>query len=58
MPVTAESAREMIEDPGIAIFDVRTLPEFRRGHMKGAIPIPVAEIERFHGGEGFLTHPE
>jgi len=43
--VNAESAREMIEDPGIAIFDVRTLPEFRSGHVKGAIPIPVAEID-------------
>jgi rhodanese-related sulfurtransferase len=42
--VNAESAREMVKDPGIVIVDVRTPPEFRGGHIKGAIPIPLAEM--------------
>jgi 3-mercaptopyruvate sulfurtransferase SseA len=40
--VNAETAREMIKDPGIAALDIRTPPEYRGGHIKGAIPIPLA----------------
>ena len=42
--VNAETARELAKNPGIAILDVRTAPEYSSGHIKGAIPIPLAEI--------------
>jgi rhodanese-related sulfurtransferase len=42
--VYAETVREMIKDPGIAILDVRTPLEYRSGHIKGTISIPLAEI--------------
>jgi rhodanese-related sulfurtransferase len=42
--VDAGSAAEMIKQPSTAVIDVRTPAEFRGGHLKGAIPVPVSEI--------------
>jgi len=42
--VNAESAQGWLGDPGVAVIDVRTPQEFRSGHIRGAIPIPVSEI--------------
>jgi rhodanese-related sulfurtransferase len=42
--VDAKTAHEMTKDSGIAILDVRTLPEFQGGHIRGAVLIPVDEI--------------
>jgi rhodanese-related sulfurtransferase len=42
--VDAGSAAEMIKKPSTAVIDVRTPAEYRSGHLKGAIPVPVGEI--------------
>src|SRR5574344_2042893 len=41
-----EHAKEMIENSTVVLIDVRTLNEFELMHIKGAINIPVNEIEQ------------
>lgn len=44
--ITAESAKKMIAAGGLKIVDVRTAEEFKVGHIKGAVLIPVSEINK------------
>ncbi len=44
--ITPQEAIEMIKkDKNVVILDVRTKEEFSSGHIKGAINIPVQELE-------------
>ena len=45
MVITASEAREMMEDGApYILLDVRTLEEYERNHISGAISMPVAEL--------------
>jgi rhodanese-related sulfurtransferase len=44
--INAESAKKMIDAGGVKILDVRTPEEFKGGHLKGAVLIPVSEINQ------------
>lgn len=44
--INAESAKKLIEKGGVKILDVRTPEEFKGGHLKGAVLIPVSEINQ------------
>jgi adenylyltransferase/sulfurtransferase len=43
--ITAEQAREMMQDPQTAIIDVRESEEWRQGHLEQAISIPRGFLE-------------
>jgi rhodanese-related sulfurtransferase len=42
--VSAEEAKQLMENSGAMALDVRTPQEFSEGHLKGAKLIPVAEL--------------
>jgi phage shock protein E len=44
--ISAESAKKMIDEGSVKILDVRTPEEFKGGHLKGAVLIPVSEINQ------------
>ncbi len=45
--VTVEQAKELVDTkPTLVILDVRTEPEFREGHIEGAVNIPIDELEQ------------
>jgi rhodanese-related sulfurtransferase len=44
--INAESAKKMMDDCSVKILDVRTPEEFKGGHLKGAVLIPVTEINQ------------
>jgi rhodanese-related sulfurtransferase len=47
--IEAASARVMVEKTGAAVIDVRNAGEFRNGHIKGAVLLPLGEMEnRIH----------
>lgn len=43
--VNATVAQDLIKESNVLILDVRTPQEFQGGHIKGAKPLPVSEIE-------------
>ena len=43
--ITAEEAREMIENENVVILDVRTQEEFNEGHIPNAILLPSFEVQ-------------
>jgi rhodanese-related sulfurtransferase len=45
-PIDAEELRRRIRDGEVTILDVRPEDEYRAGHIRGAISIPVADLER------------
>ncbi|MFJ3958044.1 ArsR/SmtB family transcription factor [Arthrobacter sp. NPDC090010] len=44
-PVSAEELASLLESDAVTVVDVRTADEFRRGHVKGAISIPLPELK-------------
>jgi phage shock protein E len=42
--ITAEDAQTLLKN-GALVVDVRTPPEFRSGHIRGAVNLPVDQIE-------------
>lgn len=44
--ITFEQAKNMIESNQVTLLDVRTQNEYELMHIKGAINIPVADIEK------------
>lgn len=38
---------KIIANPGVKTYDVRSLPDFSRGHLPGAIPLPANQFEKF-----------
>lgn len=43
----AKAMKEKEQNPSIRIVDVRTLSEFREGHLPGAINIPLQDLRKF-----------
>jgi rhodanese-related sulfurtransferase len=42
--VSVEDARAMVDDPSVIVLDVRTLPEYQKGHLQRARLIAVADL--------------
>ena len=43
--ITGEAARALVTKQGAVLVDVRTPEEFARGHVDGALNVPVGELE-------------
>lgn len=43
--ISAEEAKEMMDETSAIIIDVRTVEEFNEGHIENAINLPLDEIE-------------
>lgn len=46
-PVTAAELAERLHDDGLVILDVRPQLEYRAGHIPGARPVPISELEGY-----------
>lgn len=42
--ITAEEAKQMIDEGGVTIVDVRTESEYKQGHIPGSVLVPNEEI--------------
>jgi rhodanese-related sulfurtransferase len=51
--VSPEEARELVEKQGYVYVDVRSVPEFERGHPEGAYNVPIAHM----GPAGMAPNP-
>jgi rhodanese-related sulfurtransferase len=49
LSVTPDAAANLIAQSRAEIVDVRTLPEFRQHHIKGARLLPIQELQVRHG---------
>ncbi len=45
-PGLDRGVEEYRSTPGALLLDVRTLPEFREGHVPGALNLPLQELDR------------
>jgi rhodanese-related sulfurtransferase len=52
--VSPREARELIEEQGYVYVDVRSVPEFERGHPEGAYNVPIAHL----GPAGMAPNPD
>ncbi|MBQ2753282.1 MAG: rhodanese-like domain-containing protein [Firmicutes bacterium] len=43
--ITQDEAKERMDEEGVVILDVREQDEYDAGHIKGAVLLPVGEIE-------------
>ena len=44
--LSPEEAKSKMKDPQVIILDVRTPQEFAEGHLEGAIPLPLDDLEK------------
>lgn len=44
MKITQKKAKEMMESSDVVIIDVRTIEEYKQGHIKDAVLIPHCEL--------------
>ena len=48
--VSPKEAHALMEDEGYTYLDVRSIPEFERGHPQGAVNVPLLHFDASRGG--------
>ncbi|WP_293028525.1 rhodanese-like domain-containing protein [Natronococcus sp.] len=57
--ISPEDVKEKLEDDDVQIVDIRSEPEYQRGHIPGAINVPMAklatEIDEYDWGDDVVV---
>ncbi|MFN8475633.1 MAG: rhodanese-like domain-containing protein [Anaerolineae bacterium] len=45
--INLDDAKQKMTDPNVLFVDARTAQEYAQGHIKGAVSVPVAEVDKY-----------
>ena len=45
--ISLDEAKQKMTDPNVLFVDARTAQEYTQGHVKGAISVPVADVDKY-----------